>query len=183
MKVLPQVPDLPPVRTLQDAVDLFRVLKRHWGLTNDFCDHAGGLVEGHTDKVLGPSEIKRLGYDTFALFCEMFAVELHPSINMDAVKRMEAVWEGRKRPVELSDNSRISAKLIERAKPHVFSQMGKLSAPARMKCLTVEHRKKIARKAAKARWRKRSKKLLNPGTLLENTASPSSRDDKSASNS
>jgi hypothetical protein len=176
-------PDLPVVRTMQDAVDLFRVLKRHWRLTNDFCDHAGGLVEGHTDKVLGPSEIKRLGYDTFALFCEMFAVELHPRINMDAVKRMEAVWEGRKRAVELSDNSRISAKLIERAKPHVIRLMGRAGAAKKMTMLTAEHRSKIARKAAKSRWRKRRKKPLDPGTLLENTASPSSRDDKSASNS
>jgi hypothetical protein len=143
------------VRTLQDAVDVFRLMKERLGLTNEFIDEAGGLTKGHTDKVLGRSEQKRVGYGTFALFCEMFVVEFHAKINMEAVKRMQAVWEGRERPLfPHGKPGRISKKVLAAAKPMIYSEMGKLSGPARMQCLTVEHRSRIARKAAKARWRK-----------------------------
>lgn len=149
------MPELPIVRTMQDVVEVIRIMKEHWGLTNGFCDDVGGLTAGHTDKILGPTEERRIGYGTFALFMDLCAVEFVPQINMEAIKHMEAIWEARERPLyPNAKNVRISKKLVERAKPHVFSQMGKLSAPARMLCLTAEHRSKIARKAAKARWRK-----------------------------
>jgi len=93
------MPELPVVRTMQDVVDVFRIMKEYWSLTNDFCDEVGGLTRGHTDKVLGPSEDKRLGYDTFALFMELSAIEFVPRLNPDALKRMEAVWEKRERPL------------------------------------------------------------------------------------
>lgn len=149
------IPDLPVVRTMQDVVDLFRVLKEHWALTNEFCDGAGGLTGGHTDKVLGPTEIKRLGYDTFALFMELFAVEFHPRLNMDAVKRMEAVWEGRERPLYPNAKvKRISKKLVERAKPLVFKETGRIGGIVCAHMRTPAQRSESARKAAKSRWRK-----------------------------
>lgn len=39
------------------------------------------------------------------------------------------------------------------------SEMGKMGAQARMKKLTAERRKEIAKKAAKARWDKKKKKV------------------------
>lgn len=143
------------VRTMQDAVDLFRMMKERWGLTNDFCDDVGGLTNGHTDKVLGPTEDRRLGYDTFALFMELMGLELHAHVSLDAVKRMEAIWEKRERPLYPNAKvRRISKKLVERAKPHVFREMQKASTASKMSCFTAEHRSRIARKAAKSRWRK-----------------------------
>jgi hypothetical protein len=74
-------------------------------------------------------------------------------------------WEDRQRTRPLFPHSkvgRISKKLIDRAKPEIYSEMGRRSAPARMQCLTAEHRSKIARKAAKARWRKKSKSTVLP---------------------
>lgn len=143
------------VRRHQDIVEVFRMMKERLGLTNEFIDDAGGLTKGHADKILGPTETKNWGPTTFDLFCEMFAIEFRVHIDLEAAKRMEAVWEGRERPLyPHAKVQRISKKLIERAKPHVFSEMGKRSAPARMACLTAEHRSRIARKAAKSRWRK-----------------------------
>lgn len=150
------MPELPVVRTLQDVVDMFRILKEHWGLTNGFMDDVGGLTAGHTDKILGPTEEKRLGYDTFALFMELCAIEFVPQINHDAVLRMEAIWETRERPLYPNAKvKRISKKLIERAKPHVLQDLSKLGNAARNAMLPGEHRSRIARKAAKSRWRKR----------------------------
>ena len=152
IRVLP--PDLPVIRTMQDVVELFRILKEHWQLTNEFCDQVGGLTSGHTDKTLGPSETKRLGYDTFALFMELCAVELVPRLNPEAVARMTDVWEKRRRALEHSGNPKISPKTLAKAKPVIFRQMQQLSTIAKMACSTAEHRSRIGRKAAKSRWRK-----------------------------
>lgn len=144
------------VRRHQDIADVFRLMKERLGLTNEFCDDAGGLVKGHTDKILGPSESKNWGPTTFDLFCEMFAIEFRVHIDLDAAKRMQAVWEGRERPLYPNAQvKRISQKLIERAKPHVAQQMGRAGAAKKMTMLSAEHRSQIARKAAKSRWRKR----------------------------
>lgn len=142
-----------------DLIDVFRMMKERLNLTNEFCDDVGGLTKGHTDKILGPTESKNIGPVTFDLFCEMFAIEFHVKIDMEAVKRMEAVWEGRERPLYPDARvKRISKKLIERAKPHVAQQMGRAGAAKKMVMLSAEHRSKIARKAARARWRKRRAK-------------------------
>lgn len=147
------------VRRHQDIADVFRLMKERLGLTNEFCDDAGGLTKGHTDKILGPSESKSWGPTTFDLFCEMFAVEFHARIDLGAAKRMEAVWEGRARPLYPdSKTKRISKKLIERAKPYVILASVKHANAARNAMLSREHRSKIARKAAKARWRKHKRK-------------------------
>lgn len=143
------------VRRHQDIAEVFRLMKERLGLTNEFCDDAGGLTKGHTDKILGPSESKSVGPTTFDLFCEMFAVEFRVHIDLDAAKRMQAVWEGRERPLYPNAKNRpISKKLIERAKPHVLQGLAHQGNAARNAMLTGEHKSKLARKAAKSRWRK-----------------------------
>jgi hypothetical protein len=45
--------------------------------------------------------------------------------------------------------------LIARAKPHVLRDLSRVGNAARNAMLPGEHRSKIARKAARARWRKK----------------------------
>lgn len=143
------------VRRHQDIAEVFRLMKDSLGLTNEFIDDVGGLTKGHADKLLGPSEAKNWGPTTFDLFCEMFAIEFRVHVDIEAAKRMQAVWEGRERPLfPHAKVTRISKKLIERAKPHVLQDLSKLGNAARNAMLPGEHRSKIARKAARARWRK-----------------------------
>ena len=150
------------VRKHSDLIEVFRLMKERLQLTNEFCDDVGGLTKGHTDKILGPTEAKNIGPVTFDLFCEMFAIEFHVRIDLDAAKRMEAVWEGRERPLYPNARvKRISKKLIERAKPHVLKDFSSLGNAARNAMLPSEHRSKIARKAARARWRKRRSKAAH----------------------
>lgn len=143
------------IRRHQDIVEVFRIMKERLGLTNEFIDDAGGLTKGHADKILGPTESKNWGPTTFDLFCEMFAIEFRVHIDMAAAKRMEAVWEGRERPLyPHAQVRRISKKLVERAKPLVLRDFAALGVAARQVMLTGEHRSKIGRKAAKSRWKK-----------------------------
>lgn len=147
------------VRRHQDIVEVWRLMKGRLGLTNEFCDDAGGLTKGHTDKLLGPSGNKNWGPTTFDLFCEMFAIEFRVHIDLDAAKRMQDVWEGRKRPLYPdAKGQRISKKLIERAKPFVFKDAGHIGGMVRCHMLTPKQRSDIARKGAKAMHRKRRQK-------------------------
>lgn len=160
-------------RTLQDCVEVFRTMKDRLGLTYKFIDEVSGLAKGHADKVLSRTAQKRLGYDTFAVFCELFGVMFEVKIDLEAVKRMEAVWEGRLRPPYPPDckPGRVSKKLIDMAKPHVLKDLAHLGLAGRMTMLTAEHRSKIASKAAKSRWRKHRRKtrcvaeIKRPATL------------------
>lgn len=147
------------VRKHADMIEVFRMMKERLQLTNEFCDDVGGLTKGHTDKILGPTEAKNIGPVTFDLFCEMFAVEFHVKIDLDAAKRMQAVWEGRERPLYPNARvKRISKKLIERAKPFVFRENGRIGGMVTAHMRTPAQRSESARKAAKSRWRKRRSK-------------------------
>lgn len=143
------------VRRHQDITEVFRMMKARLGLTNKFIDNCG-MIEGHTDKILGPSESKNWGPTTFDLFCEVFAIEFRVHIDLEAAKRMEAVWEGRERPLYPDAKvKRISKKLINLAKPHVLKDFASVGGLVRGAMLTSKHKSDIARKAAKSRWRKR----------------------------
>lgn len=159
MTAPPDVPTLgehlATVRTLQEIVDLFRTMKERLGLTNDFCDDVGGLTKGHTDKILGRSEQKRLGYDTFALYTLLTAVEFRVYVDPDAVKRMEAVWEKRERPLfPHGKPGRISKKIVSAAKPIVLKNMGQIGGLVTAHMRTPAQRSASARKAAISRWNK-----------------------------
>ena len=147
------------VRTLQDAVEVFRTMKDRLGLTNEFIDEVGGLVKGHADKVLGRSEQKRLGYDTFALFMRLFAIEFRVHIDMAAVKDMEAVWEERKRPsFPHRKPGRVCKKLVDMARPHVIRDFSRAGGTASGALRTGSQGSEVMRKLAKARWSKRARK-------------------------
>lgn len=149
---VPPNPDelIATVRTLQDAVEVFRTMKDRLGLTFEFLDDVGGLSRGHSDKVLSRTEQKRLGYDTFALFARLFAVEFRVYVDMAAVKDMQDVWEERKRPLfPHRKPGQVSKKLKEMAKPHVLRDLSRLGNAARHALLPSEQRIKIAKKACR----------------------------------
>lgn len=141
------------IRSYDDLVAALRAAKAKHGLSNKWCDDIGGLTDGQTDKVLGPTQSKGLSRMLMDVYFEMFAIEFHMVINLDAAKRMESRWEQRERGKVAPPQSVLSKKLIERAKPHVFKAAGKLGASIRLSKLSPELRSKIARKAGKSRMR------------------------------
>lgn len=148
-----------PIRCTADLLDALHARKAELGLSNKFVDDICGLADGHTDKVLGPTRAK--GASTFMIdvFLECFAVELVMRPNPEALARMQARWEQRVADKVVATQP-VSKAIIARAKPAIFSEMGKRSAPARLLCLTVQQRSKIASKAARARWRKHKRKRI-----------------------
>ena len=151
------------IRRHQQFAEIFRARKTELGLTNDFIDHVGGLVSGHADKLLGPSETRHWGALTFDLFCELFALEFHVYIDSAAAERMKDIWEGRHRVLGIEANSRISRKLIEKAKPFVIQEMGRAGGKAswakRSGPLAAEEMRKLGRKSGRKRRRNMRERL------------------------
>lgn len=146
------------VRSYDDLVAAFRAIKERLGLTNAACDRLANIGEGATDKALGPSQAKNMGPLTFNAFCWLFAVQFEMRIDPEQVRVMEQHWENSEAPrwfPKEKMNRRISRDLVERAKPLVLKDFAHVGNAARNAMLTGEHKSKLARKAAKARWRKR----------------------------
>lgn len=145
------------VRRHQDILEVFRTMKDRLGLTNEFIDEVGGLTKGHADKILGPTAAKNWGPTTFDLFCEMFAIEFRVHVDIAAAARMDGKWEKRQRSVESTQTRRISKKLLEKAKPLVLKEYGRLGGMVTAHMRTPAQRSASASKAAKSRWRRRRK--------------------------
>lgn len=147
------------LRRHQDFAEIFRIMKERLGLTNKFLDDAGNFADGQTDKYLGPSATKNLGPETFDYFCEVLAIEFHARIDMDALKRMEAIYDAKApRWFPNAKVGRISRKLIERAKPEIYRENARAGGKKRAANLPAKLRSQIARKAGKASGRARRQK-------------------------
>ena len=147
------------IRTHDDLIEALRAAKEFRNLSDRLLDELGDFTLGQVNKVLGPRREKGLSPFMLQMLCSMLAVKLEMVPDPEQEARMRDRWERRNTSNVRIEPSRVSAKVIERVKPYVFSEMGKLSVPARMQCLTAEHRTKIARKAAKSRWRKHRKTM------------------------
>src|ERR1700761_5838535 len=83
------------VTSYPELVEAFRSIRNRLGLSNEWCDETCEFTRGYTDKVLGPTQNKNISPLTFSMFCQIFAVKFHMEVDLDAVRKMEAVWEGR----------------------------------------------------------------------------------------
>ncbi|BEV44401.1 hypothetical protein [Afipia carboxidovorans] len=148
--------DAAPVATVTDydsLIEAFRTIKARVGLSDAMVDELGGLTRGHTEKILGPSQTKGLSRMTFDILLGVFAVKLEMVVDLEAAARMEGRWE-RRNEQRVRDNAhRVSMKLKERVKPLLFKDMSALAVEARKNKMSPEQRSKIAKKAARTRWR------------------------------
>lgn len=145
------------IRNSDDLVEAFRSIKAILGMTNAQCDGIGGMIDGHTDKMLGPSQQKGIGPHSFSVFCWLFAVQFEMKIDIEQAKTMMEHWETRTRPAEFSENGRVSKKMLEKAKPLVFKEAGRAGGLARVSKQSPSLRSELARKAGQARMQKVTK--------------------------
>jgi hypothetical protein len=142
------------IRTYEGMLEAFHARKAGLGLSNEECERLAGLTKGHLDKQIGPSRVRNITPMMFDVLCELFAVELHLVVNVEAAERMAARWERRDDRAVRVNASVISKSLIDKAKPVIFREIGVQLREARKK-LKPSTRRRIARQAARARWRRR----------------------------
>lgn len=153
--VLPPCQLLGIARNGDDAVAIFRATKERIGLSNRHCDELAGFIEGHIDKLLGPTGAKKFGPYTFTAMNHIFAIKWIAVVDIDQAKVMEQYWEDRQRDASnvRAEPNRVSKKLIERAKPHVLKANGAAGGKARAAKLSARQLSEIGRKGGRSRWR------------------------------
>jgi hypothetical protein len=143
-------------RSVDDMADGLKWMKDTLGISDKLCDELAGLTEGHVNKLLGPTRYKKLGATTIPLVSGALGVKWVMMVDEDQMQRMEGRWEARREQYVQPLARAPSKQLLERAKPHVLSQLSALGNAARSAMLPEKQRKEIARKAAKARWSKKA---------------------------
>ena len=141
----------------ETMVEAFRAAKDLRGLSNAHCDELANLAAGHTDAILGPTGRKNFGPLSFNAFCWAFAVKFVMVIDPDREKEMAEYWADRQRECShvRATSSRVSKMIIERAKPHILSAMGRAGG---LKTASLPSAKLARQKGGKSRMRKLSKK-------------------------
>lgn len=158
------------VRDVNELLDAMRVRQRHLQRTAAQVEHDACMCPGHLDKIIGPSRSKSPNALTLdKLMVEGLAFDL---VMVGNAEKEAALTSGL--PARKSwDNHRVSKKAMERVKPLVLRESAANASAARMVVLSPEHRTKIARYAAKIRWRLARAKKRNPianGELTERTS-------------
>ena len=142
------------IRSYPDLVEAFRLIKARLGLSNKWCDDSTDRPDGFTDKVLGPSQNKNISPLTFSMFCQIFAVQFEMKIDTAMLAKMERHWEERSEPQVVVPDGRISKKLIEKAKPFVYREMGRAGG---LKSASLPGAQQVRRKGGKSRAKKLTK--------------------------
>lgn len=145
--------DAPAISTEGGFIETFRARKDELGLSNAHCDHLLNRAGGYVDHYLGRAD-KALVSEAFTQFCELFALEFVPRENVEALRRMEAAWEGRAAS-QIRVAQSISKHLLDRVRPLFYAEKAAQLTNGR-KNIPQEKRRRIARKAARARWRRKS---------------------------
>lgn len=146
-------PIIATIRSQEDLIEALRAAKELRNLSFKTLDALGDFTEGHMERVIGPRREKGMSPFVFQMLCSMLAVKLEMVFDPDQAAKMLATWEGRNTSNVRIEKGRVSKSLIERAKPHVLKESGRVGAAVRNSMLSPEHRSTIASNAAKARWK------------------------------
>ena len=134
-----------------ELVGMFRARKDALGLSNELLDHLIPLTSGHTDKILGPCQVK--GLSRISLDGMLSALGLQLLVAIDSVQsaRMQPRWQSRDARA-VRQPARLAAAILKRARPLVLSQLASKGGGARWKRVSPEARSALMRAAARARW-------------------------------
>lgn len=133
-----------------DLVETLRGVKAELGLSNDLVDELNKWARGRCDKYLGPTQSKLIGAEGLFELLAVFGLRLELIEDREMRNRLAERWEQRR--TECVTRPRISKVLIDRARPIVFAETGRLGAAKVNAMRGPEHRKELARRAAQVRW-------------------------------
>jgi hypothetical protein len=144
------------VGSIPELLAALRARRDELQISNETIDDIAGLAERHTSKLLAANFPSRsLGKVSFPLLLGALGMGI---ARVEIVEDPEAVALVKDRWLKWKrlpyGSPRLSKKQIEHARPAVLRANAKRANVARNAMLSCEQRTAIARKAAKARWRK-----------------------------
>ncbi len=140
------------VRDYDGLIEALRARALEIGATREAIDEVGGLQKGYAAKVLAPSAVKGLGRMSMGPVLGALGLMLVVVEDVAAMAKYSSRLGIGQRAYMLNgvQNRPIILKFSRRH----MRKLGKLSAAGRMKKMPKWKRSRVARQAAKARWRK-----------------------------
>lgn len=142
------------VRDYDGVISAFKARADEIGVSTQFLDHLTGLPHGYVGKVLGPSRVRRIGFDSVFDLAEGLALRIEIVPDLEAAQRMAKRWEKRdelrRRPGVV--RKRFSAEVRSK----VASEIGRMggTAPKRFR-ISKKRRSAINRRNARIGWKTR----------------------------
>lgn len=143
-----------PIRDYDGLITALKARADEIGVTTQFLDYLTGLPQGYVGKVMGPSRVRRIGFDSIFDLAEAVAMRLELVPDLEAAKRMEKRWEARDEQRRRPGVIRKTFSPEVRAK--VMSEIGRIGGtkPKRFR-LSKKQRSIIARRNGKKGGRPR----------------------------
>jgi hypothetical protein len=145
-------------RTDDDLVTAMRRRAAYIGASYGLIDQLTEMGEGSTGKYLSPARARQLTINSAMRICEALGLRLAVVVDEKLVAEMSPSWGGRdvtkvnagRRAIQLGAQS------LKRARPQVLSELGRKGAIARNTKLTPAERHRLAIRAARARWNRKT---------------------------
>jgi hypothetical protein len=138
-------------RDYGELIDALRGRVDELGLTMQTLDDLSGVQQGYCAKILGPAQSKSLGPISLGCLLQALGLSLQVVEDPEAVAMIGHRWE-RRAPAHHA--SRVSKAAMARILPLILRHLASRGGKARHTKLTSEERSRIAREAARARWRR-----------------------------
>lgn len=163
------------IRNSTELADALAAAKNFRGLSNEGLEELIGLTRGHIDKMLGPSREKNIGARSLDYMLAALGFRLRLELDPEQEALMRSRWEKRNSKQIRVNASRPSTDLLKRAAAALFADLGRKGNIARMQKLSAERRSFIARKAARAKWKKLKGVKRNGQSGIRNLARKATR--------
>jgi transcriptional regulator with XRE-family HTH domain len=143
-------------RDYDGLVDGLRARAASVGLSYELIEDLAEMSSGALSKYLSDLRVKQLTVASLIRITAVMGVRCVFVIDDELLREMRPYWELRDAgKAHARRRASLGRATIERLLPVAFSEFAKLGAAARNAKLTAHGRKRLARRAAKARWSKK----------------------------
>jgi hypothetical protein len=126
------------------------------GLSYRIIEELAEMGEGSLAKYLSDIRVKQFTVGSLVRVAAVMGVRCMFVIDDNLLREMRPFWELRDgKKAHARRRASLGRVTMERLLPVAFSELGKIGAKARNSKLTPHRRKRIAQRAAKARWSKK----------------------------
>jgi len=164
-------PDRPTATDRASLIAALRARVHEVGISYDNLDSMIGWADKLTSKYLGPAMVKPLGMDAFLNLLTALAWKIEFVPDMEAARRMEALWEKWE-----AGKVRANLRRLNRVQPigketaqRLAKQLGQRGGRARMTTISPKKRSQVARMGGRAKSKKyrAAKRLAQKAVRLE----------------
>jgi hypothetical protein len=136
-------------------VEQLRQRAAYVGISYNVIEELTGLGEGAVGKYLSPLRVKKITIASLMRLAAPLGLKALLVVDDELVRRMSRHWDSRDaRMVHTKRKVRIGKAQLRRVLFEVARELGRRGGIARMKKLSPEQRRLIAKRAIEARWRR-----------------------------